>query len=97
MEEGHEDGKHQAGDILTSMGRPVKRRGPPPCEYDSCPKGHWQEQKMLAPCNLRALVHYEECLSVGHFPDDPIVQKNARVLAEVNQVVKLVQESRMKK
>lgn len=37
----------------------------------------------LSPRNVRALLHYRRCKAVGRFPADPIVERNAAVIAHV--------------
>lgn len=48
---------------------------------EGCPKGSPENEKGLSPKNKRALNHYLECRATGQFPDDPIVRRNARLIA----------------
>lgn len=50
---------------------------------EGCPKGTPDAPKSLSPKNEQALRHYLECQAVGHFPDDAIVKRNARIIREV--------------
>lgn len=79
---------------MTSMGKPMKRRGPPPCEYDSCPKGTWWNKKELFEINVKALIHYEECKATNSFPDDPIVKRNARIIGDVLDNIEKIKQLR---
>lgn len=55
-----------------------------PCE--SCPKipegmtPAPESAEELTEQNYRAYLHYLECRAVGHWPDDPIVRRNARII-----------------
>ena len=63
----------------------------PPCHYGRCKKGSPDDFKTLLPKNWEAYSHYLECKATGHFPDDEIVKKNARVIYEVEQLIDKVE------
>lgn len=50
---------------------------------EGCPKGTPEQSKALNESNQRCYEHYRECNAVGKFPSDPIVTRNAAVIAEV--------------
>lgn len=55
-----------------------------PCRNDKgCRKGTPEKPKTLHPINEQCFQHYRECKAVGHFPDDPIVRKNAVIISEI--------------
>lgn len=84
------------GDILTIFGsEKLKRHGPTPCEYGTCPKGHYDNQITLLPCNYLALQHYEECEATGNFPIDDIVAKNARIIKEALKTIEIIQRAKL--
>lgn len=45
-----------------------------------CPKGTPENPKSLSPKNRLAWNHFRGCAATGTFPDDPIVQRNARLI-----------------
>jgi hypothetical protein len=45
-----------------------------------CLKGTPEKQKSLNRANKWALRHYQQCKSIGQFPDDEIVKKNAVII-----------------
>lgn len=53
-----------------------------PCRR--CPKGKLDArphpEKDLSDRNWQAWMHYQECRAVNHFPDDPIVRRNAAII-----------------
>lgn len=51
--------------------------------HDGCPKGTPNDPKGLSAKNAQALRHYLECQAIGQFPDDAIVKRNARIIAQV--------------
>ena len=65
-------------------GRPVRRPDGtvPPCRIPGlgCPRGTPERPLELSPHNRQAFRHYQECIAVGHFPDDAIVRRNALVI-----------------
>jgi hypothetical protein len=63
-----------------------------PCP--SCPKIHRDAPARtrvhadeMTPRNRQAFWHYRQCKAVGIFPDDPVVRRNAAVVAEVIDLV----------
>lgn len=64
------------------LGGPVKRPDGtgPPCVHGRCKKGPINGFKALLPHNMLAYEHYKECEAIGHFPDDPIVRRNAKLI-----------------
>ena len=85
IEKPQEGSKENRGDVRMRAGRPVKRFAAilPPCVRDECPKGTIDNPTTLHPKNLKAYRHYLECKAVGHFPNDPIVRRNAAIISEV--------------
>jgi hypothetical protein len=72
------------GETTMRRGQPIKRPlyAKKLCESPrGCPKGTPEDSKDLSPKNVQALNHYMECRAVGKFPDDAIVRKNARIIA----------------
>jgi hypothetical protein len=59
----------------------------PPCRIAGlgCPKGTPENQKGLSAANQAAWRHNHECRATGNFPDDPIVRRNAALIAEVER------------
>lgn len=91
----YEDGPKGFGGRLLRRGLPVLRpRGTAtPCVL--CPKQpeavapHERTPDTaveLSPHNWRAFAHYRECKAVGHFPDDPIVRRNAALIADAERL-----------
>lgn len=59
---------------------------PPSCETPrGCPVGHHEKPCRLTPENRQAYEHYLECKAIGDFPDDPIVRRNAAIIARAEQ------------
>ena len=54
---------------------------------EGCPKGTPENSRALSESNQRCYEHYLECRAVGKFPDDPIVRRNAAIIAEVLEQV----------
>lgn len=80
--------------ILDNFNQPMERAGPTPCETElGCPKGTPDKQKSLNLANRWAFSHFRDCDSIGQFPDDPIVARNARL---IRQVIKSVDAKRAK-
>ena len=52
-----------------------------------CLKGTPENPNTLNQANQDCYEHYSQCKAVGHFPDDPIVRRNAAVIAEVEKRV----------
>ncbi len=82
-------------------GRPVPRvpGQRPPCSY--CPKqpadvpeaARTPETAVeLSDKNWRAYLHHVESAAVGRFPDDPIVRRNAGLIARVEKDVDAVRQ-----
>ena len=75
------------GEVHQWRGQPMERRGndKAPCRMkpDGCPKGTPEEPKSLTPKNRQAYHYYLECKAVGEFPRDPIVRRNAALIAQV--------------
>lgn len=73
--------------------QPIKRpkRGPgskPPCLSGvECFKGVVGETRELNDKNRLAYEHYLRCKATGHFPDDPIVARNAAIIGEVESAI----------
>lgn len=70
-------------------GSPAKRhRGcPPPCRTAiGCPKGTPENSNALSERNQLAYDHYKTCRATGAFPDDPIVQRNAALFREMEEI-----------
>jgi hypothetical protein len=60
---------------------------PPPCETKKgCPAGHHEKPVRLTPENREAYEHYQECKATGKFPDDPVVMRNAAIIAQAEQI-----------
>jgi hypothetical protein len=78
----------ETGKVQLWRGQPAKRPdgAPPPCE-SACPKGKPFFYADLLPQNAEALQHFQQCAAVGHFPDDPIVAKNAAILRQVERAI----------
>lgn len=49
----------------------------------------------LSERNWRAWSHYRECRAVGHFPDDPIVRRNASIIRSAEELVELTVRARL--
>lgn len=91
----HKDTAESFGDILRDAKGVPMRRPPgvdPPCRW--CPKippgepANPDSAVELSPKNLAAALHYYGCEAVGwQVPDarDPIVQRNARVIAAIDR------------
>ena len=54
----------------------------PPCRIAGlgCPKGTPENPTSLSEINREAYRHYRECRATGHFPDDPLVRRNAAII-----------------
>ena len=78
---------------LTSAGQPIIRikQAKPPCRIltpdgnTRCAKGTPDAGRELSDRNWAAWGHYRECKAVGQFPDDPIVRRNAAIIAGVER------------
>ncbi len=56
---------------------------PPMCRKpDGCPKGTPEKSRALNESNQQCYQHYLECKAVSSFPDDPVVRRNAAIIAE---------------
>lgn len=49
---------------------------------EGCPNGTPDAPRSLSERNFMALRHYQQCRSVGSFPDDPIVRRNASLFSQ---------------
>lgn len=59
-----------------------------PCRTEKgCPKGTPEEPKTLWPENELFYEFYKQCKAVGQWPDDPIVRRNAAVIADLEQAI----------
>ncbi len=47
---------------------------------EGCPNGTPEKPLSLSRKNRLAFRHYQECIAVSHFPDDPIVRQNAAII-----------------
>lgn len=72
------------------VGEPVLRSPGSPTPCWSCPKIPADEPEKtsagaieLTEKNRQAFWHYQQCKAVGSFPDDPIVRRNAAIIASV--------------
>ncbi len=73
------------------LGKPLRRFPGEllPCEMldhngeSCCPKVSPTAGIALWPHNELAYQHYQRCKAVGRFPDDPVVEGNAAIIAEV--------------
>lgn len=84
----YEENGPQAGTVKTLDGKPLLRRGPPPCgQPQGCPKGTPEQPKTLNPRNWTAYNAYLQWKAVGRFPDDPIVLRNAAIIRHVEDEV----------
>lgn len=84
----YEETGPRAGTVKTMHGKPMLRRGPPPCgQPQGCPKGTPHSPKTLSFRNWIAYNAYLEWKAVGQFPDDPIVRRNARIIRQVEDEV----------
>lgn len=52
----------------------------------ACAKGRVGETFELSPKNWQAFNHYRRCKAIGHFPDDPIVARNAAAISAIERV-----------
>ncbi len=86
------DGTWQFGSIVKHRGQPAERRpfDHPPCRHgDHCPKGSPEAGRELSEKNQKAYSHYQECSATGQFPDDPIVRRNAGIIAAVEKQLEM--------
>ena len=69
------------GELARQEGDPLRRPEDQQlmCEVGRCPKGHWQNPIELSPKNRLAYEHWKTCSAL---PDDPIVNRNARIIQE---------------
>lgn len=69
----------------------------PPCNRcPKIPKGsppRPESAVVLSERNLAAYWHYKQCKAVGSFPDDPIVQRNAAIIRELEDQARMENES----
>jgi hypothetical protein len=64
----------------------------PPCGYSQgCAKGTPEESRALTEQNMQAWQFIRECKSVGKFPDDPIVRRNASLVDYADRKIDLIQ------
>jgi len=57
---------------------------PPMCQTEKgCPKGTPENPRTLNERNQMAYEHYKQCRAVGRFPEDPVVERNAAVIREL--------------
>lgn len=77
------------GEVEKRRDKPVKRpRGTyPPCCRGRCKKGTPDKSRELLPHNWLAYEHYLGCKATGHFPDDPIVMRNAKIIRMIEDEV----------
>lgn len=57
-----------------------------------CPKGHFSSPIELSQKNVEAYHHYLTCVAVGSFPDDEIVRRNARIIRQIVDQQKEIQQ-----
>jgi hypothetical protein len=59
----------------------------PPCRIPGvgCPKGTPENPRGLNEANRAAWRFDRECRAVGHFPDDPLVRRNAALIRQVEE------------
>jgi len=84
-EKGEEKGK-----VTYFHGEPMRRPDGtgPPCTYKGgCRKGHYNDQRVLWPMNVKVVQHNKECQAVGSFPDDDMVRHNATVIYDVEKML----------
>jgi hypothetical protein len=48
----------------------------------------------ILPRHQEAYEHYEECRAIGHFPDDPIVARNAAIFERARQAQEAQRQDR---
>jgi hypothetical protein len=65
----------------------------PPCRIAGvgCPKGTPENPRALSRANRAAWRHYRECRATGHFPDDPLVRRNAAIIRDVEDAFERIQ------
>ena len=70
---------------------------PTPC--GTCPKippgdppYSWASQE-LSEENAQAYAHWKECVAVGHFPDDPLVKRDASLIRDITEAIERVRQS----
>jgi len=58
-----------------------------PCRIPGvgCPKGTPEDPRGLNEANRAAWRFDRECRAVGHFPDDPLVRRNASLIRQVEE------------
>lgn len=62
-----------------------KRPGEPVlCEVDTCPRGHWENPVSFSEKNGMAYRHYQTFREA--LPDDPIVNRNARIIRQAAEL-----------
>jgi hypothetical protein len=55
-----------------------------PCRTPvGCPKGTPEAQLSLTPQNRKVYEHYLQCKAVGRFPDDPLVERHAGIIRQL--------------
>lgn len=85
----------ETGEPIKRRGKLVERppKTHPPCRYknpetgrfDNCHKGTPENNKELTEQNFRAYEFYLECQAVNSFPEDPIVRRNAALIARAEK------------
>lgn len=73
---------HETGQIVTRGGEKLLRPEGQilPCQIGECAKGSPESNRTWTEHNRLAAEHFVRCESVGVFPDDPIVRRNATIL-----------------
>ena len=67
--------------LSNTTGEKMLRDGVTACmTAEGCPKGTPEKSKALNKTNGWAWRHYQDCVAVGQFPDDPIVSRNASII-----------------
>ena len=92
---------------LISLGRdnqPERRKDyggdlvcPPMCKTPKgCPKGTPENLLTLNKINEQCYEHYQECVAVNQFPDDPVVRRNAAIIRECEKTVESESENQFR-
>lgn len=66
--------------------QPRHAAAPPPCRTSKgCQKGTPEQPRSLNSRNLRAYLFDRQCRAINHWPDDPIVRRNAEIIRTLEQ------------
>jgi|HubBroStandDraft_6_1064221.scaffolds.fasta_scaffold14229_3 hypothetical protein len=90
----------ESGALCVRPGTNHLIRRPPgvstPCRTPKgCPKGTPDAQLSLTPQNEKVYDHYVQCKAVGRFPDDPLVERHAGIIRQLEDAAERMRHEQL--